>query len=95
MKQVFFVVLITFCIVTGCEKDNTPQDCNMAIITDKGNSCGFWGITRDGYTYETEKLPDDFKVDGLKVCAEFEVTTNPIACACCFDKARIISISRY
>ena len=91
MKQIL-ITLVLFCsLALGCEKSDN-KDCNGAVIDE--SSCGFWTITRGAVTYEADKLPDEFKVKGLQVCAEFEVTTNPIACICCLDKAKIISISK-
>jgi hypothetical protein len=62
---IFLLVLLN-----GCGK---KQCTNMVEITNTATTCGNWGLITGGNIYPSENIPDNFKINGLKVCCNYQV----------------------
>lgn len=92
MKKLTLPVLLFFLVISfiSCGKEN---ECTTATITQTGTPCSRWGI-KVGTTYPSYNIPDQFKIEGLQVCVEYELYEDPAVCPCCGGTtARIINMS--
>ena len=90
-KLVLFVMILTAGLLFSCHKRN---GCNItATITQIGTPCSSWGI-KVGNTYPSYNIPDQFKIEGLQVCVEYELYEDLAVCPCCGGiRARIIDMN--
>lgn len=80
------MLLIAFLVtLSGCSLPLLPdedQDTWRATgrIEMLGVDCGGWGLRTPGELYELVGLPDDFKVDELKVHVKIERRRDLVSC---------------
>lgn len=74
-------VLTILLIAFACNKDR--QDCSEVTITNAAPGCGGWGIVVDSKKYPSKNIPDQFKQNGLNVCATYELYEDKAMCICC------------
>ncbi len=92
LKNILFFLLI-FLLNTGCKKD-LKKDCSEVTVTLKANSCKHVGIIlSDGTLFPSDDLPNQYAVEGNKICILFNFWDDPSVCACCGGtKISIIAI---
>ena len=73
--------LLVLLLATGCRKQEAS--CNTVTITNSAPGCGGWGIVTGGTKYPSRNIPDQFKQDGVVVCSDFTLYTDPAMCVCC------------
>jgi hypothetical protein len=81
MRQILSFILIICVLVSACKKDKT--NCKPVTISAAAGPCGNWGIVVEGTKYPSSNIPDQFKKDGLKVCASYSLFEDMRMCACC------------
>ena len=81
MAKIIGVALIALLFTSGCKKQKVG--CTIVDITNSAPGCGGWGIVTGGVKYPSGNIPDQFKQDGMTVCADFTLYADPRMCACC------------
>jgi hypothetical protein len=96
----FYIILACLALEnTACRKSN-DCDCSgtaeCAIITQVQSACNSFGIKlSNGEEYPSATIPDEFKVNGLRVCVQYTLYDDMRLCACCGGKwATIQKISK-
>jgi hypothetical protein len=85
MKYLFIILvcLVLQCIACSKTGEDPNKDCTAVTITNTAPACDQWGIVVNGTKYPSLNIPDQFKQDGLMVCAVYEFYFDARACACC------------
>jgi hypothetical protein len=76
-------VLTVFLLVFACTKE---KDCELVKITHSAPGCEGWGIEVNNKKYPSKNIPDQFKQDGLAVCAVYTIYDDLAMCICCGGK---------
>ena len=89
MRNLIF--LITFFIISnGCKKD---KSCTEVKVTLSAPSCRKVGVIINGIKYPSDDLPDQYAVEGKKICIEYFFWDDPKMCPCCGGKkVHVISV---
>ena len=96
MKYLFILLTCLVLETAACSKNNSEGDCSAVTITNAATGCGGWGIKVKTSTYPSNNIPDEFKQDGITVCANYELYEDMRACACCGGTwANIKSMKRF
>ena len=66
-----------------CTKDENKHDCTIVTVTQSGIPCSQWGIKLNGTTYPSSNIPDEFRREGITVCAGYVLYEDMRLCACC------------
>ncbi len=75
--------------MTACHKKN----CNQVVITSVGTPCSVWGFKKGNQVYAVDSIPDYFKQEGMKACAEYKLYQDNRTCICCGGiRAHLLSI---
>src|SRR6185369_10397480 len=83
MKTII-ILLFSFWIVSSCKKSvDANSNCSPVTITSSAPGCGGWGIVVSGTKYPSRNIPDQFKQDGITVCADYDLYQDLTLCACC------------
>jgi hypothetical protein len=78
------IILISTVVLASCAKDNKANDdCTAVTITNSAPGCGGWGIVVNNTKYPSKNIPDQFKQNGMAVCANYELYQDPTMCPCC------------
>lgn len=89
ISTLFILFFLSICI--SCHRDNSCS--TSAIIVRNSTGCLSWGINV-GTSYISDNIPDQFKVEGLRVCVDYELYDDMRLCACCGGtRARIINMT--
>ena len=72
-----------FSVCSGCKKNIT---CTQAEVTIGALACKQAGVIIDGIKYATDDLPDEYKVEGKKICIEYSFWDDLKMCPCCGGK---------
>jgi hypothetical protein len=86
MKTLFYASVFTFFAISGftCSKSEIDNTCEKVIVTQNGTVCNVWGIRVDEKTvYPSNTIPEQFKQEGLVVCADYKLYEDLRSCACC------------
>jgi len=81
----YFPILFAF-LISGsisCNKTENTEGCSRVIITQTGTPCSQWGIQVNGNTYASRNIPAEFKLEGIAVCASYDLFDDMTLCACC------------
>src|SRR5689334_21519243 len=102
MKYLSILLTVFLLQFAACTKNNnsdsngTDGPCKMVTITSSATGCNDWGIVVNGVKYPSANIPDEFKQDGIAVCATYTLYEDMRACACCGGTwADIKSMKRY
>ncbi len=84
------LVLAIFTIFCGCRKD---KNCTEVKVTLSAPSCRHVGVIIDEIKYPSDDLPDQYAVEGKKICIEYSFWDDPKMCPCCGGKkVHVISV---
>src|SRR5689334_10852469 len=79
MKPLIAIFLAGMVLQSACHK----KHCNLVRITKTGTPCSVWGIKSGSNIYPADSITDQFKQEGIEVCADFELFEDLRLCACC------------
>ena len=78
------------------ENLNLTSDCLPVVVTQTNTVCSLWSIKYNDVTYPSNNIPDEFKQEGLTVCADFNLYSDMRLCPCCGGTwANIKSMRRF
>jgi hypothetical protein len=77
--KLFITISLVLLIALSCQKNK----CNLVTVTQNDTPCAIWGIKVGTMVYPADSIPDNFKHEGLVVCADYELYGDPRACICC------------
>lgn len=84
MRNNFIGFFLTIALlVFSCQKE---KDCEVVTITSSAPGCDGWGIIVNNKKYPSKNIPDQFRQDGLTVCAVYGFYDDPRMCICCGGK---------
>jgi hypothetical protein len=83
MKILSIILACLLLESTGCTKNNNKENCTTVTVTQNGTICNTWGIKSGTTVYPAGNIPDQFKQEGLQVCAIYELYVDQRFCACC------------
>lgn len=85
------LILVAMMITAGCNKNSCDQP---VTITQQGTPCGQWAIKKNGNVYPADSIPAIFRVEGILVCAKYELYEDLRMCACCGGTwAKVLSMT--
>jgi hypothetical protein len=80
--KILLPFLFSLCLLFGCKK--TTDNCTDVTVTLKANSCKQVGITlSDGTIFPCDDLPNQYAVEGKRICILFNFWEDLSTCACC------------
>jgi hypothetical protein len=81
------VIIVSLFFILGCSGSGKglEEPCKNpnATITNKAPSCQGWGIVVGGIVYPAKNIPVEFRINGLNVCATYDLFMDPAMCPCC------------
>ena len=76
----YLIILLIVVFVTGCKKNH---NCTRAEVTLTAPPCSHVGVILNGTQYQTDDLPDQYKVEGKIICIEYSFYEDLRLCVCC------------
>ena len=90
MKRIL-IISFSFLLFAGCKK--SADNCTNVVVTLTASSCKGVGVIIDGTKFACDDLPDQYAVEGKKICILYSFWDDPKMCACCGGtKVSIISV---
>ena len=91
MKNALLYLFFSLTIF-GCSK-STERNCTNVSVTLKAPSCKGIGVIINGVEYPTDDLPEQYAIEGKRICIEYSFWEDPKMCPCCGGrKVHIIAV---